>query len=311
MNDYDKNLEKNNANFVPLTPLSFLERAKDIYPNYEAADDERYKQSVKFVVLVNDSIRGLKVGAPVEYRGVHIGQVLSTNMLTKNAPTEIMKNELEIPVLIALQPGRVGLPDNKSGVERMAQQNKLWIRQGLKAMLRSGNLLTGSLFIDLQHYNKQPIDNVKTFAGFPVMPTVTNEFSQIANKAGEFIDNLNKLPLSGIANNTNELLLEVTEKAKKLQGVSQNLEQLLANANNEKLSQQLKLTLQGISSLTKDLSSGSTGYEDLRKALGALTGVMQELNPLLKQLKHQPNGLIFNSGQTETIEPKKYSGVKN
>ena len=36
MSHYDKNLDKNNANFVPLTPLSFLERAKDIYPNYEA-----------------------------------------------------------------------------------------------------------------------------------------------------------------------------------------------------------------------------------------------------------------------------------
>ena len=36
MNNYEKNLEKNNANFIPLTPLSFLERAKDIYPNYEA-----------------------------------------------------------------------------------------------------------------------------------------------------------------------------------------------------------------------------------------------------------------------------------
>ena len=36
MNKYNQNLEKNDANFVPLTPLSFLERAKDIYPNYEA-----------------------------------------------------------------------------------------------------------------------------------------------------------------------------------------------------------------------------------------------------------------------------------
>ena len=36
MNKYEQNLDKNNANFVPLTPLSFLERAKDIYPNYEA-----------------------------------------------------------------------------------------------------------------------------------------------------------------------------------------------------------------------------------------------------------------------------------
>ena len=36
MNKYEQNLDKNKANFVPLTPLSFLERAKDIYPNYEA-----------------------------------------------------------------------------------------------------------------------------------------------------------------------------------------------------------------------------------------------------------------------------------
>ena len=36
MNPYDENLDKNKANYVPLTPLSFLQRAKDIYPNYEA-----------------------------------------------------------------------------------------------------------------------------------------------------------------------------------------------------------------------------------------------------------------------------------
>jgi len=282
----------------------------DIYPNYEAADDERYKESVKFVILVSDTIRGLKVGAPVEYRGVHIGQVLSTNMLIENAPTETMKDELKIPVLIALQPGRIGLKDDETGVERMEQQNRLWVKQGLKAMLRSGNLLTGSLFIDLQHYHDQPVDKVETYAGFPVMPTITNEFSQITDKAGKFIDNLNKLPLNHIFNNTNEVLLEVTKTAKELQNVSKNLEKLLINANDQKLSQQLILALQGITTLTKDLSSGSKGYEDLRKTLNSLTGVMQELNPLLNQLKHQPNGLIFNTGQVDNIEPKKHSGVK-
>ena len=44
MSSFDKNLDKNNANFVPLTPLTFLERAKDIYPNYEALvyEDRKY-----------------------------------------------------------------------------------------------------------------------------------------------------------------------------------------------------------------------------------------------------------------------------
>lgn len=283
----------------------------DIYPNYEAADDERYKQSVKFVVLVSDTIRGLKVGAPVEYRGVHIGQVLSTNMLINNATRKIMKKELNIPVLIALQPGRVGLPDDQAGVEQTELQNRVWVKQGLKAMLRSGNLLTGSLFVDLQHYHDQPVDEVATFAGFPIIPTVTNEFSQIANKAGQFIDSLNKLPLEGLTGNANNLMHEITQTAKELQAVSKNLEQLLANANNDELTQNIASTLQNISRLTKDFSSGSKGYEDLRQTLQALTGAMEELNPLLNQLKHQPNGLLFNSGHTSTIEPKKHSGVKN
>ncbi len=44
MNKYEQHLDKNSANFVPLTPLSFLERAKDIYPNYEALvyEDKTY-----------------------------------------------------------------------------------------------------------------------------------------------------------------------------------------------------------------------------------------------------------------------------
>ena len=47
MSHYDTNLDKNEANFVPLTPLSFLQRAKDIYPNYEAIvyEDRKYTWS--------------------------------------------------------------------------------------------------------------------------------------------------------------------------------------------------------------------------------------------------------------------------
>ena len=56
MSHYDTNLDKNAANYVPLTPISFLERAKDVYPNYEAIvyEDRKYtwaevyKRTTKF-----------------------------------------------------------------------------------------------------------------------------------------------------------------------------------------------------------------------------------------------------------------------
>jgi fatty-acyl-CoA synthase len=36
MNHFEQGMQKNDANFVPLTPLSFLDRIKDVYPQYEA-----------------------------------------------------------------------------------------------------------------------------------------------------------------------------------------------------------------------------------------------------------------------------------
>ena len=73
MSLYEKNLDKNKANFVPLTPLSFLSRAKDIYPNYEAIiyEDRKYtykevfKRCVKFASAL--SKLGVKKGDTVSF----------------------------------------------------------------------------------------------------------------------------------------------------------------------------------------------------------------------------------------------------
>jgi len=36
MNHFEQGMQQNPANFVPLTPLTFLDRIKDVYPDYEA-----------------------------------------------------------------------------------------------------------------------------------------------------------------------------------------------------------------------------------------------------------------------------------
>ena len=72
MNHFNKNLDKNDANFVPLTPLSFLQRAKDIYPNYEAIvyEDRKYTW--------NDVYKDvLKFASALEKIGVKKGDTVS------------------------------------------------------------------------------------------------------------------------------------------------------------------------------------------------------------------------------------------
>ena len=90
MSHYDKNLDKNNANFVPLTPLSFLQRAKDIYPNYEAIvyEDRKYTWTEVYK-------RCIKFASALEKIGIGKGDTVS--FLAFNTP-EIFEAHYSVPM---------------------------------------------------------------------------------------------------------------------------------------------------------------------------------------------------------------------
>jgi fatty-acyl-CoA synthase len=90
MNDYDKNLEKNNANYVPLTPISFLERTKDIYPNYEAVF---YKKRIYTWKQVYE--RCIKFASSLEKHGIKLGDTVS--IMATNTP-ELFEAHYSVPM---------------------------------------------------------------------------------------------------------------------------------------------------------------------------------------------------------------------
>ena len=90
MSHYEKNLNKNDANFVPLTPLSFLERAKDIYPNYEALIYEN--RSYTWSEVYN---RCTKFASALEKIGIVEGDTVS--VMAFNTP-EIFETHYSVPM---------------------------------------------------------------------------------------------------------------------------------------------------------------------------------------------------------------------
>ena len=94
MNSYDKNLDKNEANFVPLSPLSFLERTKDIYPNYEAIIYESRKYTWKDVYK-----RCVKFASALDKLGIKTGDTVS--IMAFNTP-EIFEAHYSIPMVGAV-----------------------------------------------------------------------------------------------------------------------------------------------------------------------------------------------------------------
>ena len=90
MSPYEPNLDKIEANHIPLTPLSFLERAKDVYPDYEAIVyedrkytwNEVYKRAIKFATALD------KIG---------VGKGDTVSFLAFNTP-EIFEGHYSVPM---------------------------------------------------------------------------------------------------------------------------------------------------------------------------------------------------------------------
>ena len=121
MSQYDTNLDKNNANYVPLTPLTFIKRAKEIYPNYEAViyEDRKYswsevyKRTVKFASALNkigigkgDTVSFLAFNTPEIFEGHYsvpmTGAVLNTINIRLDAKTiAYILEHSEAKVLVA------------------------------------------------------------------------------------------------------------------------------------------------------------------------------------------------------------------
>jgi len=94
MSHYNKNLDKNEANYVPLSPLTFLERTKDIYPNYEALVYERRSYTWKEVYK-----RCVKFASALDKLGVKTGDTVS--IMAFNTP-EIFEAHYSIPMVGAV-----------------------------------------------------------------------------------------------------------------------------------------------------------------------------------------------------------------
>ena len=90
MSNFDKNLDKNSANFVPLSPLSFISRVKDIYPNYDSL--VYGKRSYTWLETYN---RCTKFASALAKKGITKGSTVS--IIAANTP-ELFEAHYSIPM---------------------------------------------------------------------------------------------------------------------------------------------------------------------------------------------------------------------
>lgn len=173
----------------------------DLYATTHAAhtppDGEPWPIRMRF----DQSVRGLAVGALVDFKGVKLGNVTRISL-------EFDPEQKAFFTLVDadLFPKRLGpvyeqmqrLPALANQPDGMAAFMLGMVERGLRAQLRTANLLTGQLFIILDVFPEA--EKVTPALNTPTMvPTIKGEFDQIQQQVLSIVGKLEKLPLEQIA----------------------------------------------------------------------------------------------------------------
>ncbi len=274
-----------------------------LFNDEDSAKEGRYSQYLEFVLLVDDTVRGLSPGAPVEYRGVRIGTVVSVPW-NFTAPQPDSLSRFAIPVLIRIEPQR--FDDSVQDVDAEQWQRRLerMFTHGLRASLKSGNLLTGALFVDLNFYPEAVPFQRMTFAEKQVFPTTSGGFAQIEQKVSNLLDKLNNLQIEPILGTLNQTLLSTQQTMDKMNAIAASVDALLADPATGQLPDNVNSTMRQLRDTLQGFAPDSPGYNELTQTLSRLESLMRDLQPVIRTLNDQPNALIFDKQITEDPQPR-------
>ncbi|MBK7422095.1 MAG: MCE family protein [Propionivibrio sp.] len=273
------------ASSTPAADGAPAERAeKDAVFQLYATRSEAMKrpdaQTERFVIVFKQSVRGLSVGAPVEFRGINIGEVISIHTEFEPKLFDFVQ-----PVEIYLYPERLransrtggaSLPVPKTRAERI-KRDQLFIEKGFRAQLRSANLLTGQLYIGVDFFPKAP--KVKFDASqFPIeIPAIPGTFDELEETGARIVKKM-------------DLLLG-------------NIDTLVKRLDAEtvpELNQTLIEARRAMQNAENVMASDSPLQTDLRDALRELTRTAASIKTLSDSLDRQPQSLIFGKPPEES-----------
>ncbi len=304
-------------NLEPGDPVDPKHHVFTLYPGFDQINEPSYARKFHFLAYFDGTVRGLTKGAPVEFRGIKIGEVIDLKLQFNAEDTTF-----RIPVLCAIEPDRIEIrggkrPANPVKMDVAGMMARL-VRKGLRAQLRTGVLLTGQLFVNLDiRPGADPVE--MTYAGgYPILPTVPEPVQEITAGLTNLLERLEKLPIEQIGDD----LGATVRHAKQLMG-SRDLAQAVVKLNQSLgelerfmggLNTDLAPRLAGVLDQSREaVASGQQALSAAEKMFSAEAPLSYELSQTLKELskaaravsaladllERNPQALIYGKGTPE------------
>ena len=255
--------------------------------------------SVTVVLHFNQSIRGLTPGATVDFRGVVLGEVKSIGI-----EYDSERREFDMPVVVEIYPARLGRKYAKAQAQSsytQQQRIQFMVSRGLRAQLRTGNLLTGQLYIALDFFPNAPKVAVQETEMIE-LPTVPNGLDELQAQISSIATKLNKVPFDQIGQDLQKSLVTLNRTLNSAEKLAQTLNQDVApelttamkdvrktldNANRT-----LSNVDQTLSNADRTLSEDAPLQQDLRQTLQDLSRAAASMKVLTDYLEQHPESVI-------------------
>lgn len=275
-----------------------------LYADEDAAREGTFNRYLEYVLLVDETVRGLSKGAPVEFRGVRMGTVAAVPW-NFTAPQPDSRARFAIPVLIRIEPQRLGIENSDIDLEEWEERFQRMFGLGLRASLKSGNLLTGALFVDLNfHRDLADEYTAEQFSDRSVFPTVAGGFAQIQAQVTDLLDKLNALEVEPLLTGLDRNLEASESVLNEVREVSSSINQLLNDPETQAIGGNLNGTLEELRSTLQGLSPSSPAYQELTTAIERLDRLMRDLQPLTRTLNDNPRALLFDNLDAQDPIPR-------
>lgn len=277
-----------------------------LFSDENSARNSTFNPSIKLLLLFDQTVRGLSVRAPVEFRGITMGRVADISF--ELLPTI---GDPRIPVLIEIDPSLMRPRKTSNGSKSDMDFIREAVSKGMRAALKTGNLITGSLYVDLDIYEDvAPLEMTKA-GEFYSIPTISSGFAQLEAKLTAILDKLQALPLE---KTMSEIAAASEEARVMIAGTKTTLQEIEATAAAARRTlenpefQELPADLRkSIAALEKSISSmGPDGaiQGDLLRTLDELRASLRSLKSMTNTIDEKPNSLLFGRETSGNPEPK-------
>ncbi|HEX7916512.1 intermembrane transport protein PqiB [Rudaea sp.] len=253
----------------------------DIQTAFAPPDGEPDYMQMRF----EQSLRGLSVGSQVDFRGIIVGKVVSIQL-----DYDVDKQGFPLIVGVVIYPQRFGragekiaqlAPMGNDENMRLAHLIEPMVARGLRAQARTGNLLTGQLYIALDFLPNAPKVAFDPAARPVELPTTPGSFDRLQEQMTGLVNKIDRIPLEAIG--------------KRLDSTIAQLDKILRQVNEATLPQ-FNATLAGaqgtFGSAQKAIATDAPLQQNLAQTLAEMQRAARSLRVLTDYLGIHPESLL-------------------